>query len=83
MLQNAKGNCWSVKVVCRRDGRRLFSQGWKDFLKENEFARGDTLNFEFISDGLIQVCATKTLQVGHRSEKANNQTEASYMDSKL
>ncbi|XP_074271673.1 B3 domain-containing protein REM-like 1 [Silene latifolia] len=73
ILQDAMGNRWPVKIRHREDGRAILMHGWKAFLKDNEVAAGDTLNFEVVSDGLIQVGVLKKYQDERKSNEAMSQ----------
>ncbi|KAK9715693.1 hypothetical protein RND81_06G182800 [Saponaria officinalis] len=71
VVENAKGDRWLVKLSHRKDGRAILSHGWKEFFKNNEIAAGDTLKFEFVSDGVIQVRVTKESQLEQEYEETN------------
>ncbi|XP_074280766.1 B3 domain-containing protein REM6-like isoform X2 [Silene latifolia] len=55
VLRDSDGKCWPVKVTMRRDGRVALTNGWDDFWKTQGIKAGDSLDFEFVCEDLIQV----------------------------
>ncbi|KMS96192.1 hypothetical protein BVRB_001020 [Beta vulgaris subsp. vulgaris] len=80
-IQDAQGKCWTLALGHRRDGRALFSQGWKEFLKDNNVAPGDKLKFEFMSDEIVQCHVTRASEVNEH--QSNEPTRSSDMDCNL
>ncbi|KAL2945158.1 B3 domain-containing protein REM10 [Bienertia sinuspersici] len=71
-FQDEKGKVWTIKLAHRRDGRAICSQGWKGFMKDNKFAPGDKLKFDFISDEVVRFHVTKASKDARQSDDQVN-----------
>ncbi|KAL9224951.1 hypothetical protein vseg_000926 [Gypsophila vaccaria] len=60
VIQDAKGNCWPVRLGHKRTGHVLFLRGWKQFLEGNNVIIGDTLYIKFITENLAEVHVTRS-----------------------
>ncbi|KAH9613729.1 hypothetical protein KSS87_020607 [Heliosperma pusillum] len=55
VIRDSDGKCWPLKITMRRDGRVALTKGWDDFWKNHAIKAGDSLDFEFVCENLIQV----------------------------
>ncbi|KAK9697307.1 hypothetical protein RND81_08G028900 [Saponaria officinalis] len=55
VLRDPEGKCWPVETTTRRDGRVALTKGWGEFWKGHAIRAGDSLDFDFISEYIIQV----------------------------
>ncbi|XP_074272503.1 B3 domain-containing protein REM17-like [Silene latifolia] len=80
VLQDTEGRCWPVKLSHKKSGQYTLLVGkWKHFLDGNNIVIGDILNFEFLSENLVQVHVTR------RSQRADHykKTKCRSKDTKL
>lgn len=76
VLRDPEGKCWPHEVKKLTGNRVALAKGWVEFWKGHGLKTGDFLNFEFVSENLVQV----NINRGKPQHEPNVEDTVIYLD---